>query len=92
MSENKSRSGSSALLSRWLRDQASGPMTQNIEHAETCDMLTKCANELDRQEAAMRKIVRVIRAEINDPEQGQAETIGKIEMWLDEFSAVSVPG
>ena len=32
---------------RWLREQASGPMTQNQEHVDTCNMLTAAANELE---------------------------------------------
>ena len=33
-------------LADWLKDQATGPMTQNPEHAETCDMLSQSADAL----------------------------------------------
>ena len=43
----------------WLREQASGPMTQNPEHTKTCNMLAKCADEMERLQA---EIVRLLDA------------------------------
>ena len=52
----------------------------------------QAAKEVDRLRAAIGFAVRGIRGEINDPEQGQSETIGKIEMRVQELADVlSVP-
>lgn len=41
----------------WIREQASGPMTENEEHANTCNMLAKCANELERLQAEIARLL-----------------------------------
>lgn len=35
-------------LVRWLRDEAGGPMAMNPEHQDVCNMLTKCADTLNK--------------------------------------------
>lgn len=41
---------------RWLRGQASGPMSLNPEHVETCNWLTRCADEIERLRARTHEI------------------------------------
>ena len=40
-------------LTDWLRQQATGPMSNNPQHVYTCNQLANAANELDRMTAIM---------------------------------------
>jgi len=67
----------------WLRDHASGPMTQNPEHAETCDMLTKCADALEHH-AKASAYYKCAVLQRGDASQIPSSSLGVMRWWADQ--------